>query len=275
MSPEERRVHLLGRGEREPGPRGGPGDWRDHSGRYQRWDRVPDQRGDVPRRAWPRVFGSSVGGGRRARHPPHQSKNAPCLRPSASPEPVRAGASTRSSAPALAALLAGHRCCPGLPLRSDLVPFASAHLRPSLLLAATAPQFEPWQPRLGRLWARCWRVSGWPARALVRRRVRSGPALRNRLGPGQLTAARIAPAVRRALVLGYVHVTALVACGPGRWPGVAWILALSTLNSLYRATPRSGSRPAAAPACLPHVFHGGQPRRRRASPSAGRLAERG
>ena len=43
--------HLPRRGEPEPGPRGGPGDRRHHSRRHQRRDRLPDQRGDVPRRA--------------------------------------------------------------------------------------------------------------------------------------------------------------------------------------------------------------------------------
>jgi MFS family permease len=61
------------------------------------------------------------------------------------------------------------------------------------------------------------------------------PALRNRLGPGtQLTAGSIALACV-ALVLGFVHVTALVAVSLAV-AGVAWILALSTLNSLYQLT---------------------------------------
>jgi MFS family permease len=61
------------------------------------------------------------------------------------------------------------------------------------------------------------------------------PALRSRLGPGtQLTAGSAALACV-ALVLGYVHVTALVAVSLAV-AGMAWILALSTLNSLYQLT---------------------------------------
>jgi MFS family permease len=61
------------------------------------------------------------------------------------------------------------------------------------------------------------------------------PALRSRISPGaQLAAGSIALACV-ALVLGYVHVTALVAVALAV-AGVAWILALSTLNSLYQLT---------------------------------------
>jgi MFS family permease len=61
------------------------------------------------------------------------------------------------------------------------------------------------------------------------------PALRSRLGPGtQLTAGSAALACV-ALILGYVHVTALVAVSLAV-AGMAWILALSTLNSLYQLT---------------------------------------
>jgi predicted MFS family arabinose efflux permease len=61
------------------------------------------------------------------------------------------------------------------------------------------------------------------------------PTLRNRLSPGtQLTAGSIGLACV-ALVLGYVHVTALAAISLAV-AGMAWILALSTLNSLYQLT---------------------------------------
>ena len=61
------------------------------------------------------------------------------------------------------------------------------------------------------------------------------PALRKRLGPGtQLAAGSIALACV-ALILGYVHITALVAVSLAV-AGMAWILALSTLNSLYQLT---------------------------------------
>jgi MFS family permease len=61
------------------------------------------------------------------------------------------------------------------------------------------------------------------------------PALRSRLGPGtQLTGGSIGLA-GVALVLGYVHVAALVAVALAV-AGMAWILALSALNSLYQLT---------------------------------------
>ena len=61
------------------------------------------------------------------------------------------------------------------------------------------------------------------------------PTLRNRLSPGaQLTAGSIGLACV-ALILGYVHITALVAVALAV-AGMAWILALSTLNSLYQLT---------------------------------------
>ncbi len=61
------------------------------------------------------------------------------------------------------------------------------------------------------------------------------PALRNRLGPGtELAAGSIALACV-ALIVGYVHITALVAVSLAV-AGMAWILALSTLNSLYQLT---------------------------------------
>jgi MFS family permease len=61
------------------------------------------------------------------------------------------------------------------------------------------------------------------------------PALRNRLSPGtQLTVGSIALA-GVALILGYVHITALAAVSLAV-AGMAWILALSTLNSLYQLT---------------------------------------
>src|SRR6202034_3672632 len=61
------------------------------------------------------------------------------------------------------------------------------------------------------------------------------PTLRSRLSPGaQLTAGSIGLA-GVALILGYVHVTVLVAFSLAAG-GLAWILALSTLNSLYQLT---------------------------------------
>jgi MFS family permease len=61
------------------------------------------------------------------------------------------------------------------------------------------------------------------------------PRLRNLVGPGtQLTAGSLALACV-ALVLGYVHITVLVAVSLAV-AGMAWILALSTLNSLYQLT---------------------------------------
>jgi MFS family permease len=61
------------------------------------------------------------------------------------------------------------------------------------------------------------------------------PTLRNRLSPGaQLTAGSIGLA-GVALILGYVHVAVLVAVSLAV-AGMAWILALSTLNSLYQLT---------------------------------------
>ena len=61
------------------------------------------------------------------------------------------------------------------------------------------------------------------------------PRLRSRLTPGALLAAGSLGLAGTALVLGYVHVTALAAVALGLG-GLAWILALSTLNSLYQQT---------------------------------------
>jgi MFS family permease len=70
------------------------------------------------------------------------------------------------------------------------------------------------------------------------------PRLRTRLTPGgMLTAGSLGLAVV-ALILGYVHITAVVAVALAVG-GLAWILALSTLNSLYQLTLPGGSRPAA------------------------------
>lgn len=59
------------------------------------------------------------------------------------------------------------------------------------------------------------------------------PRLRNHFGPGALLSAGSFVLAAAALLLGYVHLTAVaaltLACG-----GVAWILALSTLNSHYQ-----------------------------------------
>jgi predicted MFS family arabinose efflux permease len=61
------------------------------------------------------------------------------------------------------------------------------------------------------------------------------PTLRTRISPGaQLTAGSIGLA-GVALILGYVHVAVLVAISLAV-AGMAWILALSTLNSLYQLT---------------------------------------
>jgi len=61
------------------------------------------------------------------------------------------------------------------------------------------------------------------------------PRLRTKLAPGSLlTAGSLALAVV-ALVLGYVHVAAIAAIALVL-AGLAWILALSTLNSLYQLT---------------------------------------
>jgi predicted MFS family arabinose efflux permease len=61
------------------------------------------------------------------------------------------------------------------------------------------------------------------------------PRLRARLSPGALLAGGSLTVGGLALVLAYVHVTALVgvALAVG---GMAWILALSTLNSIYQAS---------------------------------------
>ena len=61
------------------------------------------------------------------------------------------------------------------------------------------------------------------------------PVLRSRLGPGTQLAASSIGLACVALVLGYVHITALVAVSLAV-AGVAWILGLSTLNSLYQLT---------------------------------------
>jgi predicted MFS family arabinose efflux permease len=61
------------------------------------------------------------------------------------------------------------------------------------------------------------------------------PRLRGRLTPGGLLTAASPGLSAAALVLGYVHVTALAAVALGLG-GLAWILALPTLNSLYQQT---------------------------------------
>jgi predicted MFS family arabinose efflux permease len=61
------------------------------------------------------------------------------------------------------------------------------------------------------------------------------PVLRSRLTPGAMLTAGSLGLAAVALVLGYVHVTALVAVALAVG-GLAWILALSTLNSLYQLT---------------------------------------
>jgi MFS family permease len=61
------------------------------------------------------------------------------------------------------------------------------------------------------------------------------PRLRGALAPGSLLTAGSAGLAGVALVLAYVHVTALVAIALAAG-GLAWILALSTLNSLYQLT---------------------------------------
>jgi Transmembrane secretion effector len=61
------------------------------------------------------------------------------------------------------------------------------------------------------------------------------PRLRSALSPDALLTAGSLGLAVVALVLGYVHVTALVAVALGIG-GLAWILALSTLNSLYQLT---------------------------------------
>ena len=61
------------------------------------------------------------------------------------------------------------------------------------------------------------------------------PRLRGRLSPGALLAAGSLGLALVALMLGYVHITALVAVALAV-AGMAWILALSTLNSLYQLT---------------------------------------
>ena len=61
------------------------------------------------------------------------------------------------------------------------------------------------------------------------------PRLRGRLGPGTLLTAGSIGLAGVALILGFVPVTALAAVALVV-AGVAWILALSTLNSLYQLT---------------------------------------
>jgi predicted MFS family arabinose efflux permease len=61
------------------------------------------------------------------------------------------------------------------------------------------------------------------------------PRLRDRLTPGSLLTVGSVGLAGVALVLGYVHVTALVAVALGLG-GLAWILVLSTLNSVYQLT---------------------------------------
>jgi MFS family permease len=59
------------------------------------------------------------------------------------------------------------------------------------------------------------------------------PRLRARLGPGSLLTAGSLGLAANALVLGYLHVVAVVAVALAVG-GLCWILALSTLNSLYQ-----------------------------------------
>jgi predicted MFS family arabinose efflux permease len=61
------------------------------------------------------------------------------------------------------------------------------------------------------------------------------PRLRSRLSPGALLTIGSLGMAAVALVLGYVHVIALVAVALAV-SGLTWILALSTLNSLYQLT---------------------------------------
>jgi predicted MFS family arabinose efflux permease len=61
------------------------------------------------------------------------------------------------------------------------------------------------------------------------------PRLRARLTPGSLLTAGSLGLAGVALVLGYVHITVVVGIALGLG-GLAWILALSTLNSLYQLT---------------------------------------
>jgi len=61
------------------------------------------------------------------------------------------------------------------------------------------------------------------------------PLLRSRLAPGAVLTAGSLGMAAVALILGYVHVAAVVAIALVAG-GLAWILALSTLNSLYQLT---------------------------------------
>ena len=87
------------------------------------------------------------------------------------------------------------------------------------------------------------------------------PGLRRRLTPGQMLGIGSVTVAALALVLAYVHAIALVGIALVIG-GTAWILALSTLNSIYQASlPRSrafsravrrllvGGTPAPARAC--------------------------
>jgi MFS family permease len=61
------------------------------------------------------------------------------------------------------------------------------------------------------------------------------PTLRSRLTPGAMLATGSVIVGALALVLAYVHVVVLVGVGLA-FGGTAWILALSTLNSLYQSS---------------------------------------
>src|SRR5580658_5990362 len=61
------------------------------------------------------------------------------------------------------------------------------------------------------------------------------PPLRARFRPGSLLSISSVGLAGVALVLGYLHITAVVAASLA-FGGLAWILALSTLNSLYQLT---------------------------------------
>ena len=61
------------------------------------------------------------------------------------------------------------------------------------------------------------------------------PVLRTRLTPGGMLSAGSVGLAAVAFVLAYVHVAAIVGVALAL-SGLAWILALSTLNSLYQLT---------------------------------------
>jgi MFS family permease len=131
-------------------------------------------------------------------------------------EAIRAGGRYVYSSPALRAIL----------LRAALFIFFAASIWALLPLTASS-QLHLGSGGYGLLLG-CVGIGAVGGAALL-------PRLRSLLTPGALLTVSSFGLAGVALVLGYIHVTAIVAASLALG-GLAWILALSTLNSLYQLT---------------------------------------